>query len=324
MDHREIENHIGILGHGAVLEVIRRQWETQGREIKLLLMGESHIGKQTVAHRFLKSTHCDAGRVFEPCNVCHACRMLDRQAHPDHRELDGSIGMIRMEAVQELIHWMSRTSEDMRTILINDVHQMTGSASNAFLKILEEPPARSMMMFVSSHPERLLPTFRSRVQSLRMYRVPYDELHRSLPNVPRATLHRIAGRPGLLNTISEDTMGVAWRDLLVGDYHRKRRELTAVFGKRKSFGERSLLARNLLRTAIEQLRSVMMVHLNVPDRADGLLQPTDLLAIAERRDLQSCNTQIRLAQQLLQTLILNIHPELVCEHAFLSNRLQPA
>lgn len=324
MDQPLTASHSEMIGHSVVLDVLRKQWSSEPREMKVLLSGESHIGKQTIAMRFLKSLHCKQSELFEPCERCHDCRMIDRKSHADHQELDGSLGKIRIQQIQELMHWMSRASEDFRTIVVNDVHEMTRSACNAFLKILEEPPARSIMVFVTPYPLRVLPTFRSRVQWLRMYRVPYRELRRALPDVPHPTLRRIAGRPGLLASMGESKLSIPWRQLLAGNYHEKRGVLTGIFGKRKNFSERSLLARNLLRTSIQHLRSVVLAHLNVSGAVDSQLETEDLQAIMSRRDLQNCRDQIRATQGILQTLSLNIHPELACEYVFLSNRPQQA
>jgi hypothetical protein len=134
-----------------------KDFETTPRHA-VLLVGPQGSGKLSLAHRLAES-------VLElPPNSLQAYAYAMTIA-PE--ETGRAIGI---EAVRELEHFLSLkvpgTATHHRAVIIEESHLMTTEAQNALLKILEEPPAGTIMVLTAANSQALLPTIRSRVQSI--------------------------------------------------------------------------------------------------------------------------------------------------------------
>jgi DNA polymerase-3 subunit delta' len=163
----------------------------------MLLHGPRGIGKLEFAREAAALLLCQRAytgtELREACGVCTACLLHRQGNHPDffliQPEADAPepsdadadqavstaaekkkkpskqilIAQIRdvLEKIQTGAHQGGR-----RVILLNPAETMNAATANALLKTLEEPPADTVMLLVSNEPERLLPTIRSRCQSL--------------------------------------------------------------------------------------------------------------------------------------------------------------
>lgn len=133
----------------------------------LLLSGPSGLGKSVFARRLSDALVC-AGGDGDACGRCAACRQAAAGSHPDQRwigpEAPGKA--IRIDAIRDVIRHDALTAQPggYRVTVIDPADAMNRAAANALLKTLEEPASRSVLILVSSHPDRLLPTIRSRCQ----------------------------------------------------------------------------------------------------------------------------------------------------------------
>jgi DNA polymerase-3 subunit delta' len=152
-----------------------------------LLSGQRGIGKFELARRFAESLLCEnltpAG---EACGTCLACGWLAQSNHPDFRllqpdalaEEEGggeesgrgkkasqqiTIGQVR--ALDDFLH-VGTHRHGARIVLIQPAEAMNRATANSLLKSLEEPIASTLFLLVSNEPDRLLPTIRSRCQSV--------------------------------------------------------------------------------------------------------------------------------------------------------------
>lgn len=120
-----------------------------------------------LAHSLL----CDAPRKGEPCGECVSCRIPD--PHPDILTLgpEGSAGMIKIDAVREAIEvaYTTASMAGRRVMIVRPADCLNQAASNALLKVVEEPPSGTVFIFQTAVPGKLLPTLLSR---LRMVKVP--------------------------------------------------------------------------------------------------------------------------------------------------------
>ena len=153
----------------------------------LLLTGPRGLGKRELAEAFVASLLCEreqAGGLA--CGDCLACRWFLQGNHPDFRLLqpearkfqeEGEGGeekarrggqQITIEQVRELDDYFSVGThrQGLRIILVDPAESLNRSAANAILKVLEEPPPDTLFLLLSSEPMRLLPTLRSRCQTL--------------------------------------------------------------------------------------------------------------------------------------------------------------
>jgi DNA polymerase-3 subunit delta' len=164
-----------IVGHHRLLTLLSRAVARQTLPPSLLFAGPSGIGKRRVATTLASVINCLAPQstdLFErdACGECAACRRIARGVHPDVIVLEpGEMGSIKIEAVRDVVDRAGfRPFEGRRrVVVIDEADALVPAAQNAMLKTLEEPPPASIFLLVSSLPDALLPTIRSRCPRLR-------------------------------------------------------------------------------------------------------------------------------------------------------------
>lgn len=139
-----------------------------------LIEGPEGSGKRTFATMIAAAVSCerrsDEGADL-PCGVCPACKKILSLRSTDVHYLDrGDRASVPVEAVRDLRREMalSPTELDTRFFIIDDADLMTPAAQNALLISLEEPPAGVLILLLATSADGLLPTVRSRVQTLRL------------------------------------------------------------------------------------------------------------------------------------------------------------
>lgn len=148
-----------------------QQWQASIKTNHLaaatLLTASSGLGVSQLVERVIFSTLCEHAS-DTGCGFCHACQLLSNHTHPDVHRLspEKSEGMIVVEQVRQVNQWAYKSSfqSKARFIVIEPADQMNLAAANALLKTLEEPPLGCYFILITAHPERLLPTIRSRCQ----------------------------------------------------------------------------------------------------------------------------------------------------------------
>jgi DNA polymerase-3 subunit delta' len=107
-----------------------------------------------------------------PCGECQDCRWIAADQHPDVTRLspEGDSKQILIQSVRDLAADLALTSHGRgyKVAIVAPAEAMNPFAANALLKTLEEPPARTIVLLVSSQPSRLLATLRSRCSRLRL------------------------------------------------------------------------------------------------------------------------------------------------------------
>lgn len=143
----------------------RQQVRQQQLPHALLLSGIQGMGKRLLAEQLANIILCQHTSIA-PCNQCHACQLLRAGNHPDFHVLNGQTTSIGVDAIRALSRQLSESARlgGTKIALIDHADKMTEAAANALLKTLEEPAGKACLMLVSSYPERLLPTIRSRCQ----------------------------------------------------------------------------------------------------------------------------------------------------------------
>ncbi len=131
----------------------------------LLVSGQPGAGLRVFADWLIALPHCsDAARA--PCGVCKSCVWNAQGNHPDHYLLTPveDSKEIRIDQVRELLSQLAMTGHGgrQRTALVYPAERLNRNAANSFLKMLEEPPAGSLLVLATSSPSRLPATIRSR------------------------------------------------------------------------------------------------------------------------------------------------------------------
>lgn len=208
----------GFIGHTEAIEKLSNLIEGERLPHALLLSGPEGVGKSRAARWVAAAYLCpDHG-----CGQCPTCKKVLGGFHPDYFEVrpeegrrDIVIAQIRTlnDAVQ-----MKPFEAGGKAALLDVADRMNEEAQNALLKTLEEPPPATVIVLISAHAERLLPTIRSRCQQIRFNRLTTDELDDFLrrqedldPDFPAGLAQ---GSPGRLLELADADAGSV-RSLMV-------------------------------------------------------------------------------------------------------------
>jgi DNA polymerase-3 subunit delta' len=169
-----------ITGHRHLLDLIARAASRGTLPPSVIFAGPQGIGKRRAAIALAQLMNCLTVRegvdsaAADACGTCASCKRIARGVHADVLVIEpGETGAIKIDQVREAIERAAyRPFEGRRrVVIIDDADMMNADAQNAVLKTLEEPPAASTFVLVTSRPDVLLPTVRSRCQRLRFGRL---------------------------------------------------------------------------------------------------------------------------------------------------------
>ena len=138
----------------------------------LLLQGREGDGAQVLANTLAQASLCFSPELGYPCGQCKSCLLCQAETHPDLLMLEpgGASESIRVDEIRTLVERFSTTAQisSRKTAVIQHAESMNISAANALLKTLEEPPGNALLILISEGTKPLLPTVRSRCQSMVM------------------------------------------------------------------------------------------------------------------------------------------------------------
>ena len=177
-----------LIGHQHLTALLARAVRRDSLPPSLIFVGPDGVGKYTAAIALAQAVNCleaidgstDATSLaMDACGACSPCARVDRRAHPDVLTLEpGDTDVIKLEVVRDAIERTAyRPFEGRkRVVIIDRADALMPAAQNALLKTLEEPPSSSIFVLVTSRPDVLLPTVRSRCPRLRFGRLTTSEI----------------------------------------------------------------------------------------------------------------------------------------------------
>jgi DNA polymerase-3 subunit delta' len=191
-----------VIGHRRLRSLLARAIARDSLMPSLLFSGPDGVGKRLTAIAVAQALNCtarpapiptprevtrdsanpesaSAGPINDACGECAACRRIARDAHPDVQIIEpGESGSIKIEQVRAAIERaVFRPFEGRRRVtIIDEADALVDAAQNALLKTLEEPLPASVFVLITSRPDTLLPTVRSRCAHLRFGRLQAAEV----------------------------------------------------------------------------------------------------------------------------------------------------
>lgn len=167
-----------IKGHEAVVAQFARAVQRGRLAHAYLFAGPAGVGKRLFAEELAKALLCEAPPAdqFAACNHCSACVLVAAGTHPDCFVVGRPEESLELpiETIRELCRGFALKSARGRgkVVILDDADDLNEAAANCFLKTLEEPPPRSVLILVGSSAERQLPTIVSRCQVVRFAPLP--------------------------------------------------------------------------------------------------------------------------------------------------------
>lgn len=180
----EPSEHAALVGHAEPADLLAAAFRAGRLHHAVLLAGPAGIGKATLAFRlaFHVMSYREPAQapatLSAPDPASPLFRALAQNAHPSllyltrpaNERTKGFKTVITVEEIRRLGRFLAMTAHDggYRVVIVDPVDDLNTSAANALLKNLEEPPARTLFILIAHSPGRLLPTIRSRCQTLRL------------------------------------------------------------------------------------------------------------------------------------------------------------
>ena len=142
-----------------------------------IFSGARGVGKTTAARILAKALNCVNGPTAEPCGVCDSCKEIAAGSSLDVIEIDAASnrGIDQIRELREMVRYAPAASRS-KVVILDEAHMLTGEASNALLKTLEEPPDRVIFVMATTEPENLEDTIRSRSQHFHFRALTFNEI----------------------------------------------------------------------------------------------------------------------------------------------------
>ena len=178
-----------------------------------LFCGPRGVGKTTTARIFAKMINCaHPGADMEPCGQCESCVSFQEGRSYCIHELDAASNnsVEDIKALMEQVQVPPQVGK-YSVYIIDEVHMLSASAFNAFLKTLEEPPAHAIFILATTEKHKILPTILSRCQTYDFNRISIPDMVRNLRGI--ATKEGISIDDESLHVIAAKADG-AMRDAL--------------------------------------------------------------------------------------------------------------
>ncbi|MBD3295817.1 MAG: DNA polymerase III subunit delta' [Candidatus Omnitrophica bacterium] len=201
-----------------------------------LFSGPEGVGRSMTARAFIAALTCpDRADGHRPCLRCSACLRIHSDEHPDVKwikpEKNKAVKIEQIRRAKDALH-LKPFESGISVCVIEDAHLMTREASNALLKVLEEPPGKAMMILITHKKQKLLPTVISRCVELRFSFLPVE----TAAEIIRGSRGDIdAEKARFYAAMSQGSPGTAVR--LIEDGVLDRREKVISFVERITGGE---------------------------------------------------------------------------------------
>lgn len=154
-----------VIGQEHVTTVLQYQITHDRVAHAYMFTGSRGTGKTTCARILAKAINCESPVNGDPCGCCPACRAIDAGLAPDVSEINAG-SQTKVEDMRDLLDTVvyAPTMLKKRVIILDEVHMLSASASNALLKTLEEPPDHTIFILATTDLYKVIPTILSRCQ----------------------------------------------------------------------------------------------------------------------------------------------------------------
>lgn len=175
-----------VSGQDAITDILKYEVANNKLSHAYLFCGSRGTGKTSCAKILAKAVNCLNPRNGNPCNECEACRSIDAGIATDVIEMDAASnnGVDNVRDMKDEIAFTPALLK-YRVYIIDEVHMMSGSAFNALLKTLEEPPSYVVFILATTEFHKLPTTIVSRCQRFDFRRISTDNIMARLKHIAK-------------------------------------------------------------------------------------------------------------------------------------------
>lgn len=167
-----------VVGQDSITKTLQNAIITNQVAQAFLFCGPRGVGKTTCARILAKALNCPhLSEAGEPCNKCESCNSFDHNASMNIYELDAASNN-SVDKMRELVDQVRIPPQGgkYKVYIIDEVHMLSTSAFNAFLKTLEEPPPYAKFILATTEKHKIIPTILSRCQIFDFRRITIEDI----------------------------------------------------------------------------------------------------------------------------------------------------
>ncbi len=166
-----------VVGQSSITTTLKNAIKNNHLAQAYLFCGPRGVGKTTIARIFAKTINCEnLNDNLEPCDQCESCKAFNNHRSTNIHELDAASNNT-VDNIRSLIDQVRIPPQvgKYSIYIIDEVHMLSASAFNAFLKTLEEPPPHAIFILATTEKHKIIPTILSRCQIFDFNRINVEE-----------------------------------------------------------------------------------------------------------------------------------------------------
>jgi len=197
-----------IVGQEPITHTLRNALSSGRISHAYLFCGPRGTGKTSTARVLAKAVNCLTNGNDEPCNTCDMCQAITESRALDIIEIDAAsnTGVDDIRSLREKVNYAPNQAR-YKVYIIDEVHMLSTSASNALLKTLEEPPPHIIFILATTESHKILPTILSRCQRFDFRRLSQDDIVTVLTTICHGEAINI--KPDAIRLIAKSATGSA-------------------------------------------------------------------------------------------------------------------
>lgn len=202
-----------VVGQSHITTTLKNAIKNDQLAHAFLFCGPRGVGKTTCARILAKTINCEnQTKEGEACNKCHSCISFNEGTSLNIHELDAASNN-SVDDIRTLVEQVRFAPQAGRykVYIIDEVHMLSSSAFNAFLKTLEEPPPYAIFILATTEKHKILPTILSRCQIFDFKRITLNDTVEHLQEI--ADKEEIKAEKAALQIIAQKSEG-CMRDAL--------------------------------------------------------------------------------------------------------------
>lgn len=326
-----------IVGQDHIVEVLTNAIAQNRVAHGYLFIGPRGTGKTTTARILAKALNCQRraeASFAEPCGQCENCKAIVNGIFFDLVEIDAasSRGIDEIRSLKEEVR-VSLSQNNWKVFILDEAHSLTKDAANALLKTLEEPPVRTTFILITTEPEKILATIKSRLQVLPFKHITLSDIVKRLEQI--ALKEKVLVDASVLKAIALNASGslrdaesnlakvlsLGKKKVVIDDVRQTlgivdehiamrfldllaQKDANALFDFLRGIQEKGIEPKPFLRTVLEYMRKVALLKMapQAQKELERYLTKEDISIIIKQAQSISQDTLLAMIDTFLQAL----------------------